>query len=351
MRALWSRGRLPARCSAHSAARRSPSRRPRARSGSSSRSCSSTSRGSPPPRTHADPEDVRDALSRYHAVARERIEAYGGVVEKFIGDAVMAVFGAPVAHSDDAERAVRAGLRVLEAVAELRAQGFALGARAAVNTGEAIVSVNRRDAGEALAIGDVVNTASRLQSAAPVGSLVVGAETRRATRHAIAYEELPRVGREGEGEPGRDVARDARDLGAGRTARDARPVRRPDARARPDPLGVAPGDARLEAAPDHRRRVDRHREVAARAARSPRRSKPMEGACSAVDACRTRSGPATTPRRRSSDRRSGSSTRTPGRSHATSSTRASPGSCRPRRARTPRATSGCCSGSAPASQV
>lgn len=103
----------------------------------------------------------------------------------------MAVFGAPVAHSDDAERAVRAGLKVLEAVAELRERGFALEARAAVNTGEAIVSVNRRDAGEALAIGDVVNTASRLQSTAPAGRLVVGAETRRATRHAIAYEELP----------------------------------------------------------------------------------------------------------------------------------------------------------------
>ena len=67
----------------------------------------------------ADPEDVRDALTGYHAVARERIEAYGGTVEKFIGDAVMAVFGAPVAHGDDAERAVRAGLRVLEAVTEL----------------------------------------------------------------------------------------------------------------------------------------------------------------------------------------------------------------------------------------
>ena len=139
----------------------------------------------------ADPEDVRDALGRYHDVARERIESFGGVVEKFIGDAVMAVFGAPMAHSDDAERAVRAGLEVLEAVAELREQGFALEARAAVNTGEAIVSVNRRDAGEALAIGDVVNTASRLQSAAPAGHLVVGAETRRATRHAIAYDELP----------------------------------------------------------------------------------------------------------------------------------------------------------------
>ena len=149
----------------------------------------------------ADPEDVRDALGRYHDVARERIEAYGGTVEKFIGDAVMAVFGAPTAHGDDAERAVRAGLRVLEAVAELREQGFALAARAAVNTGEAIVSVSRRDAGEALAIGDVVNTASRLQSAAPAGRLVVGAETRRATRHAIEYESLPPVLAKGKADP------------------------------------------------------------------------------------------------------------------------------------------------------
>jgi class 3 adenylate cyclase len=78
----------------------------------------------------ADPEDVRDALARYHTVARERIEAYGGTVEKFIGDAVMAVFGAPIAHGDDAERAVRAGLRVLEAVEELRDEGLALAAPA-----------------------------------------------------------------------------------------------------------------------------------------------------------------------------------------------------------------------------
>src|SRR5437763_11788730 len=64
----------------------------------------------------ADPEDVRDALRLYHAAAKERIEQYGGAVEKFIGDAVMAVFGAPVSHGDDAERAVRAGLRVLEGI-------------------------------------------------------------------------------------------------------------------------------------------------------------------------------------------------------------------------------------------
>jgi class 3 adenylate cyclase/tetratricopeptide (TPR) repeat protein len=149
----------------------------------------------------ADPEDVRDALARFHAVAREHVEAYGGILEKFIGDAVMAVFGAPVAHGDDAERAVRAGLRTLEAVAELGRAGFALGARAAVNTGEAVVTVDRGDAGEPLAIGDVVNTAARLQASAPAGRLVVGVETRRATRHAIAYEPLPAVVAKGKASP------------------------------------------------------------------------------------------------------------------------------------------------------
>src|SRR3954470_20998258 len=90
----------------------------------------------------ADPEDVRDVLQLYHREAKECIEQYGGVLEKFIGDAVMAVFGAPVAHGDDAERAVRAGLRVLEGIERLNAEhGLELEARAAVNTGEALVSV------------------------------------------------------------------------------------------------------------------------------------------------------------------------------------------------------------------
>ncbi|HSC73658.1 MAG TPA: AAA family ATPase, partial [Gaiellaceae bacterium] len=142
----------------------------------------------------ADPEDVRELLQAYHGEAKRCIEQYGGVVEKFIGDAVMAVFGAPVAHGDDAERAVRAGLRVLEAVAQLD-----LVARAAVNTGEAIVSVEARS-GEALATGDVVNTAARLQTAAPGGGLIVGAETFRATRHAIRYDELPAVDAKGKAE-------------------------------------------------------------------------------------------------------------------------------------------------------
>src|SRR5213082_3462637 len=134
-----------------------------------------------------DPEDVRAILTPYFARVRNEIEAFGGTVEKFIGDAVMAVFGAPVSHGDDAERAVRAGLGVLEAVARLK-----LIARGGVNTGEAVVTVASGPAtGEALAMGDVVNTASRLQTSAPPGGLVVGEETYRLTRNAIKYQALP----------------------------------------------------------------------------------------------------------------------------------------------------------------
>ena len=156
----------------------------------------------------ADPEDVRDALQVYHASAKRRIEQYGGVLEKFIGDAVMAVFGAPTAHGDDAERAVRAGLRVLEGIDELnREHGLDLAARAAVNTGEALVSVDAAPGGDALATGDVVNTASRLQTAAPPGRLIVGAETYRATRHAIRYEGIEAIDAKGKAAARRGVAR------------------------------------------------------------------------------------------------------------------------------------------------
>ena len=150
----------------------------------------------------ADPEDVRDALTLYHAEAKRRIEEHGGTLEKFAGDAVMAVFGAPVAHGDDAERAVRAGLAVLESLDELNeAHGLNLVARAAVNTGDAVVALGAERGEEALAIGDVVNTASRLQTAAPEGRLVVGEGTYRATRNAIGYEPMEPVEAKGKAEP------------------------------------------------------------------------------------------------------------------------------------------------------
>jgi class 3 adenylate cyclase len=150
----------------------------------------------------ADPEDVRDKLQLYHSRAKEQIERYEGTVDKFIGDAVMAVFGAPLSHADDAERAVRAGLRVLETIGELNEEnpGLELAARAAVNTGDAIVAVDA-EPGQAMVMGDVVNTASRLQNAAPNGRLIVGAETYRATRGVIRYEQLEPVVAKGKAEP------------------------------------------------------------------------------------------------------------------------------------------------------
>ena len=149
----------------------------------------------------ADPEDVRDALHVYHAEAKRRIEEHGGTLEKFIGDAVMAVFGAPTSHGDDAERAVRAALSVLEGIGDVnRAHGLELAARAAVNTGEAVVTLGAQHGG-ALAIGDVVNTASRLQAAAPTGRVIVGAETHRATRHSIRFEAAPAIDAKGKAEP------------------------------------------------------------------------------------------------------------------------------------------------------
>jgi class 3 adenylate cyclase/tetratricopeptide (TPR) repeat protein len=151
----------------------------------------------------ADPEDVRDVLTAYQARVRERIEEHGGLVEKFIGDAVMAVFGAPLSHGDDAERAVRAGLSALETIEQLNREqpGLGLTVRAAVNTGVAVVRVGSpTSSGEPLATGDVVNTTARLQGAAPAGTLIVGGETYRATRDAIRYAELAPIEAKGKRE-------------------------------------------------------------------------------------------------------------------------------------------------------
>ena len=150
----------------------------------------------------ADPEDVQAALTPYHGRARAEIERFGGTVEKFIGDAVMAVFGAPVAHEDDPERAVRAGLRLLDAVGELNAEhGLELAVRIGVATGEAVVSTGAApERGEGMVAGDVVNTAARLQTAAPVGAVLVGESTWRATRAVIDYQALEPVAVKGKAE-------------------------------------------------------------------------------------------------------------------------------------------------------
>ena len=130
-----------------------------------------------------DAEDVRETLTRYFDLARDVIGRYGGTVEKFIGDAVMAVWGAPVAHEDDPERAVRAALELVDAVGTL---GPSIQARAGVLTGEAAVTIGA--VGQGMVAGDLVNTASRVQSVAPAGAVLVGEATQRAASKAIVFE-------------------------------------------------------------------------------------------------------------------------------------------------------------------
>jgi class 3 adenylate cyclase/tetratricopeptide (TPR) repeat protein len=136
-----------------------------------------------------DSEEVREILSRYFDSCRRLISLYGGTVEKFIGDAVMAVWGTPTATEDDAERAVRAALDLVAAVSALGDELSTpdLRARAGVLTGEAAVTIGAE--GEGMVAGDMVNTASRIQSLAPAGSVYVGDSTRRATEQTIVYED------------------------------------------------------------------------------------------------------------------------------------------------------------------
>jgi class 3 adenylate cyclase/predicted ATPase len=150
-----------------------------------------------------DPEDVRELLSRYFALARTIIGRYGGVVEKFIGDAVMAVWGTPVATEGDAERAVRAALDLVNAVAELGGEAGVpgLAARAGVVTGE--VAVNLAAAGEGMVAGDAVNTAARVQSAAEPGSVLADAPTQRLAGSAIGFADAGEHQLKGKAEPQR----------------------------------------------------------------------------------------------------------------------------------------------------
>ena len=229
----------PETCSAASAAPRLAERRPRrsARGSRTTRDRAPTGVGAVrrPRRLHAasesrDAEETRELLSRYFDTCRRLIELYGGTVEKFIGDAVMAVWGTPTATEDDAERAVRAALDLVASVSSLGDEIGApeLRARAGVLTGEAAVTLGAE--GEGMVAGDLVNTASRVQSVAEPGTVFVGESTRRATEQAIAYEDAGHVRAQGQGRADAALARAARRLRRARHAQVGRsrgPVRRP----------------------------------------------------------------------------------------------------------------------------
>jgi len=151
----------------------------------------------------ADPEDIDRMLTTYSAMARHHVEAHGGVVEKFIGDAILGVFGVPATHEDDPERAVRAALRICEDAADLQALGEApLQLRVGINTGEVLVRVGvAPGTGERFLAGDTVNTASRIQAVAPEMGVAVGLATYEATKAVFEYAELPPATLRGKAEP------------------------------------------------------------------------------------------------------------------------------------------------------
>ena len=151
----------------------------------------------------ADPEDVDAMLTRYFAMAQAAIENFGGVVEKYIGDAVVGVFGVPAAHEDDPERAVRAGLRIVEEAERLAAvDGTPLTLRVGVNTGEALVRLGvMPGSGDGFVTGDAINTASRIQALAPPMGVAVGPGTYQATELVFDYVELEPATVKGKAEP------------------------------------------------------------------------------------------------------------------------------------------------------
>ncbi len=184
----------------------------------------------------ADPEDIRARIDPYFDRLTAALQAYGGTIEKFIGDAVQGVFGAPVAHEDDPERAVRAALRILDEIADLNAVDPALNltVRIGVNTGEALIRPGSHDESRGIVIGDVANIASRLQTVAPEGGIVVSESTYRATERVFDYEVLDPATVKGRADPipiWRAVAARAR-LGTDITRASAGPLVGRDAEVR-----------------------------------------------------------------------------------------------------------------------
>jgi class 3 adenylate cyclase/tetratricopeptide (TPR) repeat protein len=146
-----------------------------------------------------DPEDVDRLMRTYHSLARRRVESHGGSVEKFIGDAVVGVFGAPAVHEDDPSRAVHAALSI---VRELATSDLDLQVRIGIQTGEAVVAVaEHRRPEEGYATGDILNTAARLQGVASPGGIAVGDATYRMTRPEFEWEDLGKVAVKGKAQP------------------------------------------------------------------------------------------------------------------------------------------------------
>ena len=223
-----------------------------------------------------DPEALQGLLARYFERMKAIVESHGGSVEKFIGDAVMAVFGVPAVHEDDALRACRAAVEMRAAFAELGVQG-----RIGVNTGEVVTGTEER-----LATGDAVNVAARLQQAAEPDEVLIGEATLELVRGAVETEPVEPLELKGKSEP--VSALTGCSLLARRSERSARlALRRPRARARADPRGVAAGagGAALRAGHDRRRRGSRQ---VARS--SPRRSPRSTRGSSAAAASPTARG-------------------------------------------------------------
>jgi class 3 adenylate cyclase len=153
-----------------------------------------------------DPEELRELQGELFELVNGEVERYGGTTEKFVGDAILAVFGVPQAHDDDPERAVRTALAVharFGAFADrVRARhGAQVGLRIGVNTGDVVAGREAAARGDLMVSGDAVNVAARLQQHAEPGSVLVGARTQFATSRSIAYERAPDVAAKGKAEP------------------------------------------------------------------------------------------------------------------------------------------------------
>src|SRR5207342_1623015 len=157
--------------------------------------------GSTPLAERLDPESMREVMSRFFEEMRTVLEAHGGTVEKFVGDAVMAMFGVPLLHEDDALRAVRAAVDLREALSTMNAKleadyGVRLESRMAVNTGEVVTGTEKR-----LATGDALNVVARLEQAAQPGEILLGEETLKHLRHAVTVEAVAPLALKGKQEP------------------------------------------------------------------------------------------------------------------------------------------------------